>query len=66
MLQSIYINKEDDILYITVLPRFIAPRYKAKLIIPSYNANLRKVSKLIYFPSLIMPNCLITFIKIHN
>jgi hypothetical protein len=25
-----------------------------------------KVSKLIYFPSLIMPNCLITFIKIHN
>jgi hypothetical protein len=61
MLQSIYINKEDDILYITVLPR-----YKAKLIIPSYNANLAKVSKLIYFPSLIMPNCLITFIKIHN
>ena len=25
-----------------------------------------KVSKLIYFPSLIMPNCLITFIQIHN
>ena len=25
-----------------------------------------KVSKLIYFPSLIMPNCLITLIKIHN
>jgi hypothetical protein len=25
-----------------------------------------KVSKLIYFPSLIISNCLITFIKIHN
>ena len=41
------------------------------VIIPSHIAIRQtifstKVSKLIYFPSLIMPNCLITFIKIHN
>jgi hypothetical protein len=65
----------------TVFPRFIAPLYNAKRAyrhdflksrLPTSHIAIRqtifstKVSKLIYFPSLIMPNCLITFIKIHN
>jgi hypothetical protein len=64
-------------IWYTMLPRFIAPRYNSKLayrhdflksrfiyvIMPTSHIAIRQT---IYFPSLIMPNCLITFIKIHN